>query len=156
MAGGIHLQGTNPGRSFHTRTEETSCDPPKRSRHLEELPLAHGYPSHSFLLLRCLLPPAGDGLCSWLAQGGRLRIAPGTCCCCRLWLRAVSALGCTWDLGQSHPVSPWGWSLLSRQCSFLAFLAGGAVQILRQTKPSTGRAVQMTLWIKDHLLGQTF
>lgn len=150
------MQGTNPCRSFHTWTEEISCGPPKRSRHLEELPLGDGYPSHSFLLLRCLLPPDGDGLCSWLAQGGRLGITSGTCCCCRQGLWAASALGCTWDLGESQPVSPWGWSLLSRSCSFLAFLADGAVQILRQTKPPTGRTLQRTLQIRDRSSGSDF
>lgn len=131
---------------------------PESSRHLEELPLADGHLSHSFLLLRCLLPPATDGLCSWLVQGGRLSTARCRCCCCGcFWLHQpfagdVSRRG----LGESQSLSPGGWSLLSRQCCFSAFLVGGAVQSRRQPKPSTSRAVQMTVRTSCHFSGPHF
>ena len=132
--------------------------PPKSSRHLEEVPLGDENLSHSFLLLKCLLLPAGDGLCSWLVQGGRLDIVQCTRCCCRcFWLRQPFAVDMNRrSLGDPQSVSPWGWSLLSQQCCFSAFLVDGAVQILRQPKPFSSRAVQTTAWISCHFSGSDF
>lgn len=88
--------------------------PPKNLSHLKEVPLGNRNPSHSFLLLRSLLSPAGDGLCSWLVQEGRLDIVRCTCCCCRcFWLHQPFAV----DVSH-RGLGDWGWSLLSQQCCF--------------------------------------